>query len=249
MRSRKLWIRVDADTPRDPNIVSLALSLGTSPGQMLGHCVCVWLAVAEHCADGDMSLVTPGTIEHWAQWTGAEGFGAAFLSTFVQDGVLQAFRDRNAKLAEQREKEREKKRKQRAGQQGDNKGTGAKSPPTVRNGTKENPPTPFDAVWAAYPKRAGSNSRAEAERAFDARIADGSLTPEAALDAVRRYAAWCEATGKVGTEVVMQAASFFGPMKRGYAESWEVPTAPAAPSRAEMLRKQGYFVPDIEGVA
>lgn len=138
MKSRKLWIRVDADTPRDPNIVSLALSLGTSPGQMLGHCVCVWLAVAEHCADGDMSLVTPGTIEHWAQWTGPQGFGAAFLSTFVQDGVLQAFRDRNAKLAQKREKEREKKRRQRGGHRGDTKGTRELSPPTERNGTERN---------------------------------------------------------------------------------------------------------------
>jgi hypothetical protein len=42
------------------------------------------------------------------------------------------------------------------------------------------------------------------------------------LDGVRRYAAFCRATGKTGTEYVMQAARFFGRAEE-YAEPWTVP--------------------------
>lgn len=42
------------------------------------------------------------------------------------------------------------------------------------------------------------------------------------IDGVRRYGHYCGATGKLGTEYVMQAATFFGPDKR-YAETWEPP--------------------------
>ena len=38
------------------------------------------------------------------------------------------------------------------------------------------------------------------------------------------YRAYCDATGKTGTEFVKQAATFFGPDKH-YLELWEIPDA------------------------
>jgi hypothetical protein len=87
----------------------------------------------------------------------------------------------------------------------------------------------FDAVWQAYPKRAGGNPRAAAEKAYAARLRDGA-TPDSLLAGTRRYAAFIRATGKEGTEYVKQAASFFGPDGH-WAEPWDAP-APAGTRKA-----------------
>jgi hypothetical protein len=42
---------------------------------------------------------------------------------------------------------------------------------------------------------------------------------------VERYRSWCEATGKIGTETVKQAATFFGP-DESFLQLWEIPTKP-----------------------
>lgn len=79
----------------------------------------------------------------------------------------------------------------------------------------------FDSAWAEYPKRAGGNSRRDALKAWNARLAAGD-TAGAMLAGVRRYAEFCAATGKIGTEFVKQAATFFGP-SRHFAEPWSIP--------------------------
>lgn len=68
----------------------------------------------------------------------------------------------------------------------------------------------FEACWAKYPKRAGGNSKKAAHKAWSARIREG-VTAEALEKAVHAYAAEMIAKGKVGTEYVKQAATFFGP--------------------------------------
>jgi hypothetical protein len=79
-------------------------------------------------------------------------------------------------------------------------------------------------TWNAYPKRLGGNSKREAYKAWAARRKAG--TPfDVMHDGTLRYAAWCLATGKVGTEFVKSAATFFGPNAH-YAEPWDIP-APA----------------------
>src|SRR5262249_50676091 len=65
-----------------------------------------------------------------------------------------------------------------------------------------------------------NNPRTRAERAYRARIEAGAK-PDEILAGVRRYAAFCRATGKEGTEYVMQGATFFGPEKP-YAQAWTV---------------------------
>ena len=84
----------------------------------------------------------------------------------------------------------------------------------------------FDAVWAEYPKRAGSNPKQKAFAAFKARSHEGrdkdnNINMTMAMG-VNRYALFCDATGKTGTEYVMQAATFFGPDKH-YENDWTIP--------------------------
>lgn len=88
-------------------------------------------------------------------------------------------------------------------------------------GVPLNSPEVFEEAWAAYPKRAGSNSRADAAKAWDARVKAGA-DPAAMLEGVKRYAAFCCATRKVGTEYVKQAATFFGPSEH-FLEAWTPP--------------------------
>lgn len=82
-------------------------------------------------------------------------------------------------------------------------------------------PEGFAECWAAYPKRAGGNSRKEAATAYRARIKTGVL-PADLLAGVQRYAAFIRATGKEGSAFVKQAASFFGPAEH-WSELWDAP--------------------------
>lgn len=79
----------------------------------------------------------------------------------------------------------------------------------------------FVEALAAYPVREGGHSLPEAWSAFKARKAEG-VSAEEMLAAVPRYLTFCEATGKIGTQFVMQPASFFGPKKRGWERDWTV---------------------------
>ena len=94
--------------------------------------------------------------------------------------------------------------------------------PSVQAGTNYSPA--FEAVWADYPQRAGGNSKRDAYKAWAARVKSGA-DPGAIHAGVLRYAAFLTATGKVGTEFVKQAATFFGPAEH-YREPWTAPRKP-----------------------
>lgn len=79
----------------------------------------------------------------------------------------------------------------------------------------------FETAWQAYPKRAGGNPKPSAYKAWNARLHEG-VTPETLLAGVKRYAAFVVATGKLGSEYVKQAATFFGP-DRHFEETWQAP--------------------------
>lgn len=91
-------------------------------------------------------------------------------------------------------------------------------------------PGGFVECWSAYPRRGGGNSRAEALKAYRARIKAGVL-PADLLAGVQRYAAFVRATGKEGSAFVKQAATFLGPGEH-WREAWELP-AGSAPSPAD----------------
>ncbi len=81
----------------------------------------------------------------------------------------------------------------------------------------------FDVAWSLYPKRAGGNSKPDARKAWNARIKAGQC-PADMIAGVKRYAAFCEAKGNIGTEFVKQAATFFGPSLH-FEEVWDLPAA------------------------
>jgi len=109
--------------------------------------------------------------------------------------------------------------------------------------------TDFNNIWVHYPKRAGSNPKKRARKAFSARITEGS-TFDGISQGVDRYYAYCEATGKLNTEYVMQAVTFFGP-EHHYANKWELPNETrgklSAPERVEAAIRRRDGEKPIEG--
>lgn len=83
-------------------------------------------------------------------------------------------------------------------------------------------PSEFEEVWSAYPKRAGGNSKADAFKAWNARVKSG-VAPQTLLDGVLRYAVYIKTTGRLNTEYVKQAATFFGKSQH-YEETWAAPS-------------------------
>ena len=81
------------------------------------------------------------------------------------------------------------------------------------------------AIWAefksVYPKRAGEQKWRLAESAAIQRIHEGHTTAQF-LDGARRYAIYLQATEKLDTQFVKQAATFLGPSK-SFLEPWTPP--------------------------
>ncbi len=96
------------------------------------------------------------------------------------------------------------------------RGEGA-SPPSRKAPTAE-----FERAWPGYPRRAGGNSKKAARRCWQARVRRGA-SEDGMVQGVVRYARFCDATGKTGTEYVMQASRFFGPDEY-WREDWPVPS-------------------------
>ena len=127
----------------------------------------------------------------------------------------------------------------------------AKKKPKARASKKVLYPFWFESIWAAYPKRAGSNPKAKAWSAINARLKamsgnDGRyVAHEYMLLGTIKYAKFCDATGKTGTEYVMQAATFFGPDKH-YENDWTIPKK--KPSEDPDKQYHKTFNPDDEVV-
>lgn len=107
-------------------------------------------------------------------------------------------------------------------------------------------PADFEAAWSAYPRRAGSNPKRGAFKAWSARIAEGE-EPSALQAAVERYAAYITARGECRTEFVMQGQRFFGPNGE-YENDWTLP-ASRQPARSDgrlgmaQPKPQGTYTP------
>ncbi|MDN7743061.1 helix-turn-helix domain-containing protein [Burkholderia multivorans] len=115
-------------------------------------------------------------------------------------------------------------------------------------GASEGADDAFDEAWSAYPKRAGGNSKRDALKAWNARIAAGER-PDEMIAGTKRYAAFCAATGKVGTEFVKLAATFFGP-SRHFAEDWALPTEQSpsvAPMRPSWSQENANTIAGLTG--
>lgn len=85
----------------------------------------------------------------------------------------------------------------------------------------------FEHAWRLYPKRSGGNSKSAARKAWNARLKAG-VSADDMIDGVERYAAYCQATGRIGTQFVRQAATFFGPDLH-FEERFDIPANAAKP--------------------
>lgn len=113
------------------------------------------------------------------------------------------------------------------------------TPRLLTNGLKRGEyPAPFNELRAVYPKRSGGDSKDEAYRQYQARLKQGE-THEAMLAGATRYKAYCDATGKTGTEYVKQMATFLG-RSRHYLELWEIPAKKNGQHSADEFVKRGY---------
>lgn len=81
-----------------------------------------------------------------------------------------------------------------------------------------------------YPTRVGTQPWKRAVGCWNARIRDDGYTAEQIIEGTERYAKWCETTGKLRTEHVMQASTFLGPEKHFLAD-WELPPQAANDER------------------
>ena len=79
----------------------------------------------------------------------------------------------------------------------------------------------FLELKAIYPRRINGNPWPRAFKAYNARIKEGY--PHAEIkEGLIKYASVCDATGKTGSEFVLQAATFFGPDLR-WQDEYEIP--------------------------
>lgn len=68
----------------------------------------------------------------------------------------------------------------------------------------------FEYMWSRKPERSGPNSKANAYKAWNARITDG-YTEREMVEGLRAYGKHCATEGKLGSSFVMQMQTFFGP--------------------------------------
>lgn len=96
----------------------------------------------------------------------------------------------------------------------------------------------FESLWITYPKRAGGNPKPKAYKAYQARIKEGYTHAEI-MAGLMRYRAYCEKTAVIGSEFVMQAATFFGPDER-FLEPYDLPKPkPKAETIEERAKRLG----------
>lgn len=84
----------------------------------------------------------------------------------------------------------------------------------------DGPSPAFLQAWAEYPPREGGNSRADAWKAWKARLRAG-VTEDELLEGVGRYRKYCEIKGTIGTQYVKTASVFLGPSEH-WCEEWRV---------------------------
>jgi hypothetical protein len=217
---------------------------------MLGALAQLWLYADEHIHDDDTVRATTDDID---RFVGVDQFCSMvpkdWLVVLNPDQIqLPDFLAHNGTSARSRKLNAERQARFRH-RHGNGKGNGsvthsnarndAKPDQTILDQTRKNTtaamrptvPVEFSDLQLIYPKRSGANPWDRALRACTARLKSGSTWSEM-LEGARRYQAYCRQTLKIGTEFVMQAATFFGP-SRHFAEPWDLPA-----NKAETLRDE-----------
>lgn len=81
----------------------------------------------------------------------------------------------------------------------------------------------FERVKAAYPRFAGRQDWINAEHACHNRIEQDAQTWDDLVAAAERYARYCDATGRTGTNYVMSPGRFFSAADRPWLQPWDPP--------------------------
>ncbi len=116
---------------------------------------------------------------------------------------------------------------------------------TTARSRPESPPE-FDDFKLVYPERGGNQPWAKALKTINARLKDGATWSEI-LDGAGRYAVFCKATGKLGTEFVLQAATFCGP-EQHYLKPWNLPATKADVRLASNVDAVTQFMERTNGI-
>jgi len=124
----------------------------------------------------------------------------------------------------------EKSREEKYPTEEQNTGDAEPSPPPGGEGEKGVRPRPkadpygdefTSIVRPLYPKRTG-DQRWEAAKSHYRAARKAGEAMDAIVSGVERYAVFCAATGKTGTELTKQAATFFG-REKCWRDPWEIP--------------------------
>lgn len=241
------WIKMEVSTPDKREVLDITFQMGwDDPDQTLGKLLRVWRWFDQHTVGGNAPNVSAALLD---RVIGTPGFAQAMANVgwleISTSGIqLPNFGRHNGKTAKERALTAKRVANHKGNATGNDKGNAEandlfndeanagsvsvalpreeknkeeKNTPLPPKGGEEDPPG-FAEAWKAYPKREGGDSRRDAVKAWSARLREGA-TPEALLDGVRRYHAHLTAKGKVGTEFVKRASTFFGPGQH-YAEDF-----------------------------
>lgn len=242
------WLKMELCLPDKPEVLAMSALTGMEPDLIVGKCFRVWRWFDQHTEEGNAAGVTLVTLGY------AIGNGPSsttFLDAMksvgwveeTQEGVrLPNFDRHNGETAKKRAltAKRVAKHKATANAKGNAEANAESNAVSVsgalpreekrREEKKEQKHKEadasgvFDEAWNAYPKREGGNSKTDALKAWNARVKAG--VPESdMLAGIKRYAAYCTATGIVGQRFVKQASSFLGTGEH-WRQDWGVAGAP-----------------------
>ena len=110
-----MWIRIDTDIAANRKTLVLRTSIGRPTPTTVGHLTMLLSRLADNESDGYIGDLPAEVIEEWAGWDGEPGlFDRAFRESFVTDGVIDGWAERQGTLMARQRKDRERKREERA---------------------------------------------------------------------------------------------------------------------------------------
>lgn len=115
-------------------------------------------------------------------------------------------------------------------------------PEKILKPKKPDYPEWFETVWNIFPERSGGDNKKIAHQKACARLKDGATTDQLLL-ATERYRRYIIQTGKMGTEYVKQAATFFGLMDN-IENQWLSPIVGAGYGKNQQSNQQRGLDPD-----
>jgi hypothetical protein len=234
---------------------------------VLGALVTLWAYADTHISDDDLLLIGADDID---DVVGVPGFAKALPTDWLQiidaESVkLPGFHAHNGTLARHRAAaaKRQKRYRSTVTPKRDNRNdkpsrnpspdqtrpnqtrsNKAATPPAqkkpVSRGSDQDPE--FLDFKLAYPPRSGDPRWRGGQIAARARLKEGHTWAEM-VDGAKRYASYCNQTGKGGTEYVQSAATFLGPGKP-FLLPWNAPVKPTHGNGREAPKD-----PDVDALA